>query len=249
MKDTIYEINQIDYDYIKRTKVVKYFNEACFSYISSSEELAPHHKMVVYIRKSCTPYENKEVIQWVKLLNENGFLCELLDLNHRIKVDTEDYRYYEELCDDVGEKGYIETYAISVKFKDFINKSHLLSTLYLIRYLQEDDLFDLPEKIMNAVKHGIDFIASIYLANHNMGAYGHNVITTSFKPHGIPTPEEFWASIRKDGNDLNIQVLNTQNVWKCDSIKPCDMDTLSKLFNGGKFSKLITNKEKIKETC
>lgn len=254
MKSISYETCEIDYEHIRGKEVFDYFNANCFADISNPHSnLLNKDKVLVHIRKSCTPYEDKEVQKWIDLLNDNKFYCKLIDLEGK-KKSKYDFRYYEGLDTELKENGgYIHVYTIEVKLNKFINKTHFLSTLYLIRYLQEDDLYEFPEKIMKAVDKGIDFITSVYLMNYIDTQGGHNIITGEYAPKSLPTVKEFWKAIKEDGNKINKQKTSTQQVWSCESIDPYnDYKKAADLFETRKYKelkKLLTEKEKIKEKC
>lgn len=207
------EYNLVDYD-IKNESLPINSNIGgnCFGDLVYTMSLKPEQSVHFYIRISYCKYERNEVEKWVDLLNEYGFKCYLKKENYHLLDINPTYR--PDKGKEFTEKGYIECYHFEIKLEDCINKAIMLSTLYLLRLLQEYTKNHIPEKVFDILEKNkeINFIQALYLCQLERPSNGHNVFESLEILH-IPTVDELWERLNKEGSKLT-QSVNTPFAWE-----------------------------------
>lgn len=113
----------------------------------------------VYRKKAMMPYDLPEVKRWIADLNEMGFPCEFkYDENNLSDEDKQDKWAHDTVDAELnkfavsviraGHPAPVDPsqfYNFFVHLKDFANKSHMFSTLQLMRVLYESTLCRIPE--------------------------------------------------------------------------------------------------------
>ncbi len=162
---------------------------SCFSSITYNSVFTKEDRIQIYISKTNTKYQDKEVERWIDLINKLGFPCKLTIKN--------------------------EKYLVDISGKDINDKLTLNSTLMLIRYLYESFIDQMPEIVFYILDNHprISEWDALQLAHINpQKGYGNsNHTIRSFGVQTIITKEEYLKNAKKC-KSLE-KAINTNGNW------------------------------------
>lgn len=102
-------------------KIVLSESASCYSTVTYGKVSTNYKQLLTLIREETCPYDEQTVKRWLNDLNEFGFPCEYLGIDH-------------------------DTYQVMINFDDFKNvRVHMTSTLMLIRALLESKINRVPD--------------------------------------------------------------------------------------------------------
>ncbi len=216
-------------------KVLKdYPNVACFAQIASTSSYSGYgmHKNTatihIYRSKSMMPYEPTEIQRWINDLNELGFPCRFV--NDEGESDTDKQQSFVKAT----VKGPLQQFALKlfqgehpepenpnefynfyVDLKDYSDKSHLFSTLSLIRMLSESYFDDVPEKYFQMLDENptMDKFEALQNAHKNSNTSSGHCVTYSNNGENI-TLKQLMSRFKQKSADLWSGELSINECWR-----------------------------------
>jgi hypothetical protein len=194
----------------KKKEAREYRGQTCYSAVT--QHLIPAHYQSLLIKEAVghVPYERKECLRWVNDLNEIGFPCHFVSMGTHLKI--------------------------RIKFKDYKSKTHMVSTLLLLRALWEQGMNRIPDVYFQAMdaNPNANKLEEIQKAHKNKSLakngywYNTNHTVTSYcHPHEIEKEELFkrfeqgpsvYGHIERPGSQWGAAYyggpLNISTIWK-----------------------------------
>lgn len=181
----------------------------------------------VYRSKSAMPYNVPEIKRWIDDLNELGFRCRFADdgvvgdvKKQESFIQSTINKKLQEFAIKVIRAGHPapadpnEFYNFYIDLKDYKDKSHLFSTLSLIRMLSESYYDTVPETYFNMMDKDptLDKFQALQDAHKKCNTSGGHCVTYNGNGDNV-SHKELMKRFDKHGDDLWEGTLRINECW------------------------------------
>lgn len=183
----------------------------------------------VYRHKRYMPYDVKEVVRWISYLNEMGFPCEVKYNDDALTDERKQINWADKtIKSGHGDMGLVllrhggnppvdptQFYNFYVHLKDYANKSHLFSTLQLMRVLYEMSLNLIPEQFFTRVEKdpSTDKFQLLQDLHKSSNGYSHAI---TYNGNGKNITRDFLMERFKVKEDFHTAPLHIYKSWNGD---------------------------------